>query len=81
MLLVDDLLLAPGKALVFILKELAKTADKELSDDEAVRRELQLLYMRLETGQLSEREFDEREQALVRRLEAIERRKASRQEV
>ncbi len=75
MLLIDDLLLAPGKALVFIFKELAKTADRELLDDEAVRQQLQLLYMHLETGRITEREFEEREQALVRRLEMIERRK------
>ncbi|MEK7405184.1 MAG: gas vesicle protein GvpG [Acidobacteriota bacterium] len=75
MLLIDDLLLAPGKALLFVVEEIAKTADKELFDDEAVRQQLQLLYMHLETGRISEREFDEREQALVRRLEMIERRK------
>jgi hypothetical protein len=75
MLLVDDLLLAPGRGLLFVFKELAKTAQKELLDDEAIRQELRELYMRLETGRISEQEFAQRESLLVRRLEAIERMK------
>lgn len=73
MLLVDDLLLSPGRGLLFVFKEIAKAAEKELLDDEAIRQELRELYMRLETGRISEQEFERREGLLIRRLEAIER--------
>jgi hypothetical protein len=63
-LLLDDLLL-------FAFKQIAQTADKELYDEDAVKRDLQALYRQLETRQISEREFERREQVLVRRLEKI----------
>jgi hypothetical protein len=72
MLLIDDVLLSPFKGLLFVLKEVAKTAQEELLDDEAVRQELRESYMLLETGRISEQEFEGRERALIRRLEAIE---------
>jgi hypothetical protein len=69
-LLIDDLLL-------FVFKEIAQTADKELYDADAVKRDLQALYLQLEAGRLSEREFECREQVLARRLERIEQHKRS----
>jgi hypothetical protein len=72
MLLIDDVLLSPFKGLLFVFKEIAKTAQEELLDDEAVRQELRESYMLLETGRISEQEFEGRERALIRRLEAIE---------
>jgi len=72
-LLVDDLLLAPGRGLLFVFKEIAKTAQQELLDDEAVRQELREAYLLLETGRISEREFERRERILIRRLEAVEK--------
>lgn len=73
MLLIDDLLLSPGRGLLFVFKQIAKTAQEQLLDDEAIRQELQELYMRLETGRIEEQEFEQREGLLIRRLEAIER--------
>jgi hypothetical protein len=72
MLLIDDVLLSPARGLLFVFKEIAKTAQGELLDDEAVRQELRESYMLLETGRISEQEFEGRERALIRRLEAIE---------
>jgi hypothetical protein len=72
MLLIDDVLLSPFKGLLFVLKEVAKTAQEEQLDDQAVRQELRESYMLLETGRISEQEFEGRERALIRRLEAID---------
>jgi hypothetical protein len=72
MLLIDDVLLSPFKGLLFVFKEIAKTAQGELLDDGPVRQELREAYMLLETGRISEEEFERRERLLVRRLEAIE---------
>lgn len=77
MFLVDDLLLLPGRGLLFVCKEIAKRAQEELLDDDSVRQELRETYMLLETGRISEQEFDRRERKLVRRLEAIERMRQS----
>ena len=73
MFLVDDLLLSPARGLLFVLKELHQRAREELLDDDAVRQELRESYMLLETGRITEREFERRELRLVGRLEAIER--------
>lgn len=72
MLLIDDVLLSPFRGLLFVFKEIAKTAQEQLLDDEALRQELRESYMLLETGRISEQEFERRERGLIRRLEAIE---------
>jgi hypothetical protein len=76
MLLIDDLLLAPVKGLMFVFEEIAKQADEELYSEEGVRRELTTLYVKLEIGAITETEFTVRESELIERLEEIERRKA-----
>lgn len=73
MFLIDDLLLAPGKALLFVFKQIAERAEDDLLDDEIVKKELLELYMLLETGRIGEQEFERREQLLIRRLEEIEK--------
>ena len=78
MLLIDDVLLSPFKGLLFVFKELAMRAQEELLDDEAVRQELRETYMLLETGRISEQEFERREHKLIGRLEAIERMRSER---
>lgn len=75
MFLIDDLLLAPAKALLFVFKEVAQRAEAEFLNDEGTRQELGELYMLLETGRISEQEFEQQEEVLVRRLEAIEKRR------
>jgi hypothetical protein len=75
MFLLDSLLLAPGKAVLFMLEELAKKAQEEFLDDDSVKQELQEIYARLEGGSISEHEFETRELGLMQRLEQIARAK------
>jgi hypothetical protein len=70
--LLDDILLAPIKGIVFIAEKIKEQAEGELLNEEGVRQELRELYQLLEAGQISEEEFGEREEQLVERLEAIE---------
>ena len=70
--LLDDILLAPVKGLIFIAEKIHAQAMGELLDEEGVRQELRELYMLLETGKISEAQFEEREAALVERLEDLE---------
>lgn len=60
------------KGLFFIFKEIAKRVEEELTDEESVKRELVELYRMLETGRITEEEFEKREGELIERLEEIE---------
>src|SRR5215471_16128314 len=71
MFLIDDLIMAPGKAVFFLFESLAKKAREEWLDEAPIRQELQELYVLLETGKISEKQFEARECLLVERLEQI----------
>ena len=70
--LLDDILLAPLNGVIFIAEKIHAQAMEELLDEEGVRQELREIYMLLETGKMSEAEFEEREAVLVERLEELE---------
>lgn len=73
MLIVDDILLFPMRSLLFIFKEIHKTALEEIHQQaENIRQELSALYLKLESGELTESEFDEREADLLDRLDELE---------
>ena len=59
MFLLDDLLLSPVKGVIWIFREIHDAAQQELAgESEAITVALSELYMKLETGQISEAEFD-----------------------
>lgn len=66
------LISAPFRGLLRVFEEVAERAEKELYDEDAVMEELQEIYRQLEAGLLSEEEFNQREEVLVRRLSEIE---------
>jgi len=70
--LLDDVLLSPVKLVHFIAKAASEEAMKEFLDEKGVRRKLRELYSLLESGKISEPEFERREKNLVDRLEQIE---------
>ncbi len=72
MLILDNLLLSP---LLWIFKEINETVQKEQAGEaDAVTRSLGELYMKLETGAITETEFESAESALLDRLDAIRER-------
>jgi len=72
-LVVDDILLFPVRSLLFIFKEIHQAALEELRQQaEHIRQELSALYLKLESGQISESEFEEREAILLDRLDELE---------
>jgi len=72
-LVVDDILLFPVRSLLFIFKEIHQAALEELRQQaEHIRQELIALYLKLESGQISESEFEEREAILLDRLDELE---------
>ncbi len=73
MFLVDDLLMAPVSGVLWIFQEIYEAAEQErLNEAENITLELQKLYRSLESGSISEEEFDSREAELLDRLDSIE---------
>jgi hypothetical protein len=77
MLLVDDILLFPVRSILWIFREINDIAQEELAGEaKSITEQLRILYMQLETGRITEAEFDAGEKLLLDRLEAIESRRS-----
>ena len=75
MVLVDDLLTFPIRSLFWIFREIHNSAQQELANEsESITAELSDLYMRLETGKISEEEFAGEEKTLLDRLDRMQER-------
>ena len=75
MVLVDDLLTLPISSVLWIFREIHHAAQEELANEsESITAELSQLYMRLETGKISEEEFAAGERTLLERLDRIQER-------
>ena len=73
MFLIDDILLAPAKGVLWVFREINDAAQQELAgESETITAALSELYMRLETGQITETEFDAQETALLDRLDRLQ---------
>jgi hypothetical protein len=72
MLIIDDLLGAPAKGLMFVLKEINKAvqAEREAEEHRLVQA-LSELNRRLDAGQIAAAEFDLRERELLDRLDGL----------
>jgi hypothetical protein len=71
MFLIDDLLLAPLKGVLFIGKKLNEVIEKETSDEGAIKERLMRLQLKFEMDEISEEEYDEKEDELLKLLEKI----------
>jgi len=75
MVLVDDLLMFPIRSVLWIFREIHNAAQEELAHEaDAITAELTSLYMRLETGNISEEEFAVEEKTLLDRLDSLQKR-------
>lgn len=65
--------MAPYKGMLWIFKEIHNAAQQELENEaETITFKLKELYMMLEIGEITDKEFDEKEKALLDRLDEIE---------
>ncbi len=72
MLLVDDILASPFRGLLWIFRELHNAVQQEaVNEAENITQQLSELYMMLETGKISEAEFDASEAVLLDRFDAL----------
>jgi len=70
--LIDDILLAPLKGIVWIAEKVRDMALEELEDTpEKLQRELLDLQMRLEIEEITEQEHKKKEDEILKRLEAL----------
>ena len=73
MLLVDDILCFPVTGVLWIFDEIRSAAEEALENDaDAITGQLQELYRMLESGTITEAEFDARETELLDQLEAMQ---------
>lgn len=75
MFLLDDILLSPLRGVLWVAREVDKAAQEELANESGtIKADLSELYLMLETGRITEEEFDAREKVLLDRLDAISER-------
>ncbi|MEW6410779.1 MAG: gas vesicle protein GvpG [Nitrospirota bacterium] len=71
MFLIDDILLAPLKGIIWLGKKINEIAEREVSDEENIKEKLMELRLRFELDEISEEEYTKQEGELMARLEAI----------
>jgi len=71
MFLIDDILLAPLKGVIFIAEKINEVIEKEMSDEGAIKERLMALQLKFEMDEINEEEYDEREDELLKLLENI----------
>ncbi len=71
MFLIDDLLLAPLKGVIFIAEKINEVILKETSDEGAIKERLMALQLKFEMDEINEEEYDQKEDELLKLLENI----------
>jgi len=73
MFLIDDVLLSPIKGILWVFREIHDAAQEDQAgESDRITAQLSELYMKLETGTISEAEFDAQEKVLLDRLDRIQ---------
>jgi len=75
MFLIDDILLAPLKGVIWIGERLNEIAEKEFSDEGRIKEKLMELQLKFEMDEISEEEYNRQEKELLERLDAIRKAK------
>src|SRR5262249_19662440 len=71
-LILDDILLAPLRGVLWVARKIQAATEEELEGQkQRLSSMLSELYMELDTGKISEREFEAREKVLLAQLDAI----------
>jgi hypothetical protein len=71
MLLIDDILFAPLKGIIFLAKKVNDVIEKEMSDEGSIKERLMALQLKFEMDEIDEEEYDKREDELLKQLEII----------
>ena len=71
MFLIDSILLAPLKGVIWMGQKLSDMAQTELTDKGRIKEELMALQMQFELDEINEQEYNRREKELLDRLDNI----------
>jgi hypothetical protein len=72
MIIIDSLLAAPLRGLMFVLEKINEAVQEEAEAEErAIMADLSALHRALDSGAITEAEFDGREQRLLDRLDHL----------
>ena len=76
MFLIDDLLIWwPAKGLMNVFKKVHDLAEAELNDESKLKEQLLMIQTQFELDQIGEKEYQEREDAIMARINEIRQRK------
>ena len=75
MFLLDDILLAPLKGVIWLCKKVNEVGEKKLYDKDSIKEELMALQLQFELDEINEQEYNEKENELLDRLDAVTRAK------
>jgi hypothetical protein len=75
MLLIDDILFAPLKGIIFLAEKINEVIEKEMSDEGSIKERLMALQLKFEMDEIDEDEYDKREDELLKQLEIIREKK------
>ena len=71
MFLIDSILLAPLKSLIWLGKKIDELIEKELSDEDRIKEKLMELQIQFELKAISEGEYIRQEEELLERLNVL----------
>jgi len=71
MFLLDDILLAPLKGVIFMAEKITEVIERETSDEGFIKEKLMELQMKFEMDEINEEEYDKREDELLNLLDNI----------
>ena len=71
MFLLDDILLAPLKGVIWLGKKVNEVGEKKLYDEGSIKEELMALQLQFELDEINEQEYDQKEKELLDRLDAV----------
>jgi len=71
MFLIDSILLAPLKGVIWMGQKLSDMAQEEMTDKGRIKEQLMRLQLQFELDEISQAEYDQKEKELLDRLDAI----------
>ncbi len=75
MFLLDSIIMAPIKGLIFLANKINEVAEKETSDEGTIKEKLMRLQLKFEMDEIDTEEYDKREDELLELLENIRKQK------
>jgi hypothetical protein len=69
--LLDDILLAPLKGVIWLGKKINEVGENRFYDEGSIKEELMAMQLRFELDEINEQEYDEKEKELLDRLDTV----------